>query len=233
MGVEPVPCYFRKDSLIFLAMPCEPGEKNMAAQIWSTENVENIIRQAQFINKAGSVDKLLPPQRVSSELDAKLSICSDRSPRVILVEKLGDYMVFIAVPAGKSPCDFVVWRYSPGLQGEEPLIIPSHDYLGKKFIELKGKDEVINEYLINATIRLVRDRMSVSEIMQRYFAGLSTALKEEIEKFLVTLKWVALQEDVNYPPPRYLGSKMVLSVFALLEAGFKPSELRRVIRFRK
>jgi hypothetical protein len=206
-------------------------EKNMAAQIWSAENVENIIKQGRFIDKVGSVDKLPQPQKVIRELDEKLSICKDRSSRLILVEKLGDYMVFIAVPAGKSDCDFIVWRYSPGLQGEQPLIIPSHDYLGRKFIELKGKNEVIDEYLINATLRLVRDRMSISEIMQRYFAGLSTALKEEIEKFLITLKWVALQEDVNYPPPRYLGSKMVLSVFALLEVGFKPSELRRVIRF--
>lgn len=203
----------------------------MAAQIWSAENVENIIKQGRFIDKVGSVDKLPQPQKVIRELDEKLSICKDRSSRLILVEKLGDYMVFIAVPAGKSDCDFIVWRYSPGLQGEQPLIIPSHDYLGRKFIELKGKNEVIDEYLINATLRLVRDRMSISEIMQRYFAGLSTALKEEIEKFLITLKWVALQEDVNYPPPRYLGSKMVLSVFALLEVGFKPSELRRVIRF--
>ncbi|MCC6005688.1 MAG: hypothetical protein LM590_15220 [Thermofilum sp.] len=206
-------------------------EKNMAAQIWSVENVENIIKQGRFIDKVGSVDKLPQPQKVIRELDEKLSICKDRSSRLILVEKLGDYMVFIAVPAGKSNCDFIVWRYSPGLRGEQPLIIPSHDYLGRKFIELKGKNEVIDEYLINATLRLVRDRMSISEIMQRYFAGLSTALKEEIEKFLITLKWVALQEDVNYPPPRYLGSKMVLAVFALLEVGFKPSELRRVIRF--
>jgi hypothetical protein len=206
-------------------------EKNMAAQIWSVENIENIIKQGRFIDKVGSVDKLPQPQKVIRELDEKLSICMDRSSRLILVEKLGDYMVFIAVPAGKSNCDFIVWRYSPGLQGEQPLIIPSHDYLGRKFIELKGKNEVIDEYLINATLRLVRDRMSISEIMQRYFAGLSTALKEEIEKFLITLKWVALQEDVNYPPPRYLGSKMVLAVFALLEVGFKPSELRRVIRF--
>lgn len=203
----------------------------MAAQIWSVENIENIIKQGRFIDKVGSVDKLPQPQKVIRELDEKLSICMDRSSRLILVEKLGDYMVFIAVPAGKSNCDFIVWRYSPGLQGEQPLIIPSHDYLGRKFIELKGKNEVIDEYLINATLRLVRDRMSISEIMQRYFAGLSTALKEEIEKFLITLKWVALQEDVNYPPPRYLGSKMVLAVFALLEVGFKPSELRRVIRF--
>jgi hypothetical protein len=206
-------------------------EKNMAAQIWSVENVENIIKQGRFIDKVGSVDKLPQPQEVIRELDEKLSICKDRSSRLILVEKLGDYMVFIAVPAGKSNCDFIVWRYSPGLQGEQPLIIPSHDYLGRKFIELKEKNEVIDEYLINATLRLVRDRMSISEIMQRYFAGLSIALKEEIEKFLITLKWVALQEDVNYPPPRYLGSKMVLAVFALLEVGFKPSELRRVIRF--
>jgi len=204
----------------------------MATQARIAKDVENIIKQGKFINKVGVVNQLPLPQNARSELDEKFSICRDRSPRIILVEKLGDYMVFIAVPGKKSPCDFTVWRYYPGARDEEPLIIPSHDYLGRKFTELKKKDELINEYLINATIRLVRDRLNTSEILKKYFAGLSDYLKEEVEKFLLTLKWVALQEDVNYPPPRYLGSKMILSIFALLEVGFKSTELRRVIRFR-
>jgi hypothetical protein len=34
----------------------------------------------------------------------------------------------------------------------------------------------------------------------------------------------------NYPPPK-LGSKMILAVLALIESGFEPKDIRRVIRF--
>jgi hypothetical protein len=65
--------------------------------------------------------------------------------------------------------------------------------------------------------------------MNRYFEKLSEELKRELEKFLHTLKWIGLQKDANYPPPK-LGSKMVLAVLALIEAGFEPKDIRRVIR---
>jgi hydrogenase maturation factor len=61
---------------------------------------------------------------------------------------------------------------------------------------------------------------------------LDTILQDELRKFLATLKWVGLQEDVNYPPPDYLGSKMTLAVYVLLEAGFDISEIRKIIRFK-
>jgi len=100
------------------------------------------------------------------------------------------------------------------------------------FVELKRKHSTIDEYLINATIKLLRDRWSIDSIINYYFNALSDDLKIEIRKFLATLKWIGLQEDTNYPPPNYLGSKMTLAVYALLEAGFSLSDLRRVIRFK-
>jgi hypothetical protein len=124
----------------------------------------------------------------------------------------------------------MVWRYSPKLKPQ--LKVPTHDDLGKVFLELKKRHERIDEFLINATIRLLRDRISVNEIIQRYFKDLDDMLKSEIRKFLITLKWIGLQEDVNYPPPRYMGSKMSLAVYDLLEVGFSLSDLRRVIRYR-
>ena len=41
-----------------------------------------------------------------------------------------------------------------------------------------------------------------------------------------------MQEDVDYPPLKYMGSKMSLAVYALLEAGFQLFELRGIARFR-
>jgi len=100
------------------------------------------------------------------------------------------------------------------------------------YVDLKKKDRKIDEYLINATFKLLRDRWSVNQIINNYFNDLSITLKEEIRKFLVTLKWIGLQEDANYPPPKYLGSKMTLAVYALLEAGFDPKkDIRKILRF--
>jgi hypothetical protein len=196
---------------------------------WNEGEVLKALNEKRYINGVGIIDRLPPPEDVKSELDAKFGICRDRSPRLILVERIDEYMVLIAIPDGKSGCDFRVWRYSLNLSPQ--VKIPTHDDLGKMFAELKRKHIVIDEYLINATIKLLRDRWSINDIINHYFNALSDDLKFEIKKFLATLKWIGLQEDANYPPPRYLGSKMTLAVYALLEIGFKLSDLRRVIRF--
>ncbi|MCC6021913.1 MAG: hypothetical protein LM560_02185 [Desulfurococcaceae archaeon] len=196
---------------------------------WNENEVLKALNEKRYINGVGIIDKLPPPGNVRNELDAKLGVCRDRSPRLILVEKINDYMVLIAIPDSKTECDFRVWRYSPNLSPQ--VKIPTHDDLGKMFAELKKKHSTIDEYLINATIRLLRDRWSIDNTINHYFNALSNDLKIEIKKFLATLKWIGLQEDTNYPPPKYLGSKMSLAVYALLEAGFTISEIRRVIRF--
>jgi len=85
--------------------------------------------------------------------------------------------------------------------------------------------------MINAVLRLIRDRESVPNILERYFPNLEKRLKLDVAKFLSTLKWVALEEDVNYPPPKYLGSKCTVAVYALLEAGFTMSDIRRIVKF--
>ena len=205
-------------------------EKDVRGSMWNEVKVGEVVSHGKYLNMVNIIDELPRPEAVRVTLDNKIGICRDRNPRVILVEIVGDYMVFIAIPDGKSDCDFMVWRYSPKL--EPQLKVPTHDDLGKVFLELKKRHELIDEFLINATIKLLKDRLSVNEIVQRYFKDLDDTLKSEIGRFLITLKWIGLQEDVNYPPPRYMGSKMSLAVYALLEAGFSLSELRRVIRFR-
>ena len=138
--------------------------------------------------------------------------------------------MFIQVPDGKSECDFLVWR-AIFSDGELDVKIPTHDDLGTMFLNCKKLSPNVDEYLINATIRLIRDRKSVECIIDKYFREENEQVKKEVKKFLCTLKWIGLQEDVNYPPPKNLGSKYTLAVYALLEAGFKLSDLRRVLRF--
>ncbi len=77
-----------------------------------------------------------------------------------------------------------------------------------------------------------RTKWGVERVVSRYFNNLDEGLRNEVREFLATLKWLALQEDVNFPPNEgKLGSRYTLAIYALLEAGFKLSEIRKVIRF--
>jgi hypothetical protein len=174
------------------------------------------------------------PKKLTSSvrdfLQETLQITNKDHHRLILVEEIGDYKLFIEISqeAIKGDYDFIVWRFSPIYN---PIIKrPSHNDIAEVFLRLRTMHPDIEEYLINACFRLLRDRLSVEKVMNRYFEKLSEELKKELEKFLHTLKWIGLQEDANYPPPK-LGSKMVLAVLALIESGFEPKDIRRVIRF--
>ncbi len=184
-------------------------------------------------NLAFAEDKYLPPpEKVRETFEKEFNIASDRAFRIILVEDFKDYNIFLQIPDGKSKYDFNVW-YAKYKENElEEISIPTHDYLGNWYRELKEKSEIIEEYLINAILRSIRDREPVLDVVDKFFKDLKDPLKIEIRKFLCTLKWIALQEDINYPPPKYMGSKYTLAVYALLEAGFQLKDLRRIIRFR-
>jgi hypothetical protein len=210
-------------------MPAAKPQK--PASVWDENSVLNAIKSHNYDDKVNCIDNLPPPEETQKVLEKILKICSDRSRRLFLVEKIGDYQVFISIPDGKSGCDFVVWRYDPYDPDRNIIRIPTHDYLAKIYNNLKRKNEIINEFLINSVIKLLRERLSIEKIMNKYYKDLDALLQNELRKFLATLKWVGLQEDVNYPPPKYLGSKMTLAVYALLEAGFNITEIRRVIRF--
>jgi len=176
------------------------------------------------------VQDLPKPEEVRDFLQETLQITNKDYHRLILVEEIGDYKLFVEITqeAMKGDYDFIIWRFSPVCN---PIIKrPSHNDIAEVFLGLRTMHPDIEEYLINACFRLLRDRLSVENVMNRYFEKLTEELKKELEKFLHTLKWIGLQEDANYPPPK-LGSKMVLAVLALIEAGFEPKDIRRVIRF--
>jgi hypothetical protein len=219
--------------------PQSEGERRMpgarrrkSASVWDKNSILTAIKSHSYDDKVGCIDDLPRPEDVRRILEKELKICSNRHRRLFLVEKIGDYQVFISIPDGKSDCDFVVWRYDLHDPDRNIVRIPTHDYLAKIYNNLKCKNEIINEFLINSVIKLLRERLSIEKIINKYYKDLDTILQDELRKFLATLKWVGLQEDVNYPPPDYLGSKMTLAVYVLLEAGFDISEIRKIIRFK-
>ncbi|MCX8166219.1 MAG: hypothetical protein N3D79_06530, partial [Acidilobaceae archaeon] len=135
--------------------------------------------------------------------------------------------VYTQFPGKKSEFDFIVWRFSPTLDPD--LKIPTHVDLGEIFLELKNNDLRLGELLLDSIFGFVRYRKSMGEIMKK-FEAFEEDLKREVFIFLSTLKWIALQEDVNYPPP-YLGSKYTLAVYILLDRGFEMRDVRRMLKF--
>ncbi|MEM0480779.1 MAG: hypothetical protein QXQ14_01150 [Candidatus Aenigmatarchaeota archaeon] len=200
---------------------------------------EEIIKKAQELIKENKFEtyfsiKIVEPEKVKEELENKLKICSNRSERLIKVEEIKFqnevYSIFIFIPGKKSECDFFVIRFDN--TSDQILKIPSHDDLANTYLSLKNRHEILEEYLINSVLRFLNNRKDENEIIKNYFSELNEELIFEVKKFFITLKWIAFQEDVNYPQPKYLGSKYTLSIFALLECGFKINEIRRILRFK-
>ena len=193
------------------------------------------ISSGDFIDATGIYDPIPPRERMREELEKPPIEILDRSFRVIKVEDLGDYKVFIQIPGEKTEYDFIVWRAIYSSSGVlEDLRIPTHVDLGKMYLELKRRSSVLSEYLLDSVLRFIRDRWPISRVIDHYFAGKlsNEELLKELKKFLLTLKWIAIQEDVNYPPPRNLGSIYALSVYAILEITGDLSAPWRIIRFR-
>lgn len=193
--------------------------------------VRDSIKRGHYIDAVKATKDYIPsPSATREYLERLFSICSDRPGfKLIKVEEIDDYNVFICVPNGKSECDYIVWRYSPYLNPD--IKIPTHDDLGLEYNRLKRLDHVIERDLIKSVLRLVRDRWTIDNIMSHYFSGLPQEHAREVKKFLATLKWIALQEDVNYPPPKRLGSKFTLALYLLLEGGFDLKDIRKILRF--
>lgn len=195
------------------------------------EKVRRVIINNNFIDAVGIFDPIPPREHVRRKLEEPPINILDRSFRVIKVEDLGAYKVFIQIPGEKSDYDFFIWRaiYRGGSLID--LKIPTHVDLGEMYLNLKRKHKILDEYLIDATIRFIRDRWSLNSVLEKYFSNLQAQLIFEVKKFLLTLKWIAIEEDANYPPNK-LGSLYALSVYAVLEVTRDLSSLWRIIRFR-
>ena len=185
-----------------------------------------------FIDATGIFDPIPSRERVREELKKPPINILDHSFRIIKVEDLDDYKIFIQIPGEKTEYDFFVWRAIYSDNTLVDLKIPSHDDLGKMYLNLKRMHRILEEYLINATLRFIRDRWSLNKVLENYFSDLPTQLVNEVKKFLLTLKWIAIEEDANYPPPN-LGSLYALSVYAILEVTGDLQSIRFIIRFRR
>jgi len=196
--------------------------------------VRKSIISGNIIRAVGILDPIPPREDVRNALSQPPINIRDRSPRVILVEDLGNYKVYIQIPGSKSEYDFFVWRAIFDDRGNiENLKIPTHDDLGEMYLDLKRRNNVLNEYLINATLRFIRDRWPLNNVLNNYFSNLPADLLNDVKKFLLTLKWIAIQEDANYPPPNNLGSIYALSVYAVLEVTEDISAIRKIICFER
>jgi hypothetical protein len=194
------------------------------------EQVRSKIVKGEFIDATGIFDPIPPRERVRNELAKPPINILDRTFRVIKVEDLGVYKVFIQIPGEKTEYDFFVWRALFKDNNLTDLKIPSHDDLGRMYLDLKRRHEKLDEYLINATLRFIRDRWPLDTVIKRYFSDLQEDLINYLKRFLLTLKWIAIQEDANYPPPN-LGSVYSLSVYAILEITGDLTAIRKIIRF--
>jgi len=195
---------------------------------------------------------MLEAEEARGILHSNLNICGEVGKRVFsvyIVEKLVDdqFIVLIQIPDGKKAkpikvsdkikygldkesdvsCDFNVWFID---KVSNQVILPTHDYMFSWYIRLKNS---IDERVVYDMISLlIRDRINYPDILSHYYNMLKNeSIKNELQKFLATLKWLTLEEDVNYQPPKYMGSKYMLAAYALLEMGFSPQEIRRLIRF--
>ncbi len=195
------------------------------------DTVRSKIISNEIISISNIFDPIPPRDQIREKLSQYQINILDRTFRIIKVEDLKDYKIFIQIPGEKTEFDFFVWRALFKNDDLMDLKIPSHDDLGKMYLDLKKKHDIINEYLIDATIKFIRDRWPINTVLSRYFTKLPQNLISDIKKFLLTLKWIAIQEDANYPPP-YLGSIYSLSVYAILEITGDLSALRKIIRFR-
>ncbi len=195
------------------------------------DTVRSKIISNEIISISNIFDPIPPRDQIREKLSQYPINILDRTFRIIKVEDLKDYKIFIQIPGEKTEFDFFVWRALFKNDDLMDLKIPSHDDLGKMYLDLKKKHDIINEYLIDATIKFIRDRWPINTVLSRYFTELPQNLISDIKKFLLTLKWIAIQEDANYPPP-YLGSIYSLSVYAILEITGDLSALRKIIRFR-
>ena len=194
------------------------------------EQVRSKIVKDEIIDATGIFDPIPPREHVRIELTKPPINILDRTFRIIKVEDLGNYKIFIQIPGEKTEYDFFVWRALFENNNLIDLKIPSHDDLGKMYLDLKRKHGKLDEYLINATLRFIRDRWPLNIVIRRYFSDLQEGLISYVRRFLLTLKWIAIQEDANYPPP-HLGSVYSLSVYAILEITGDLAAIRKIIRF--
>lgn len=161
------------------------------------EQIRNWIVRGKVFDAISIFDPIPPRDQVRAALTKPPINVLNRTFRVIRVEDLRDYKIFIQVPGEKTEYDFFVWRALFKNNSLVDLKIPSHDDLGRMYLELKKRHQKLDEHLINATLRFIRDRWQLEAVMERYFSELRGELVSGTRKFLLTLKWIAIKKTLT------------------------------------
>ncbi len=203
--------------------------------------IRDAIQKREVEEKVNECSKLMPASERAREILSKIfPLCGEigkREFKVFLVEEIGSFKVLIQIPDGKRAlghprkefsCDYNVWILENG-----KLLLPTHDYMFKWYKKLEDRLKNTNIDVYSLIEEMILKRTNYSEIVRRYEGILSNEIINDMTKFLATLKWIALQEDINYKPPEYMGSKYTLAAYALLKMNFSPSDIRKLLRFRQ
>ncbi len=121
------------------------------------------------------------------------------------VENLSDgRKIVVTKPGGKSVNDIMVWVYEgPGGTHWRP----SHSKIGKD-LKLKLNHHKKNGLAVIKALEKVYEGMEPNDILSadpllgQNLPGLP------VDLILKAYKWIWVQEDMNYPPPRFLGRAM-------------------------
>ena len=121
------------------------------------------------------------------------------------VEDLSDgRKIVVTKPGGKSVNDIMVWVYE-GLGGTHWR--PSHSKIGKD-LKLKLSHHRKNGLAVIKALEKVYegiepdDILSADPLLGQNLPGLP------VDLILKAYKWIWVQEDMNYPPPRFQGRAM-------------------------
>jgi hypothetical protein len=130
------------------------------------------------------------------------------------VETLEDgRKIMITKPGGKGADDIMVWVY----EGEEGIHWrPSHGQIRRDIEEKIKFDEEKGLAVLEALEKVYRgedpeDVLAANPVLGENLPGLPTDL------ILKSYKWIWVQEDCNYPPPRFLGRKMSMDELVKLK----------------
>jgi hypothetical protein len=160
-----------------------------------------------------------PTARDNLDVDVKLEKCRIRNAKsaefcrqIMAIPQLGYEVedlidgrkIVVTKPGGKSIKDIMVWVYEgPGGTHWRP----SHSQI-KKDLKLKlihNKESGLN--VIKALEKVYEgvepdDILAADPLLGQNLPGLP------VDLILKAYKWIWVQEDINYPPPRFLGRAM-------------------------
>ncbi len=187
-------------------------------KLYTMKKVCEALFNSSYVTALGKFADALPePEEVSQRVKELFGTVD-----VALVEDLGYKRIFISRPGFKGQDDFIVVSYDVI---ESRVKIPSHDDLARSFEELWKADPSEAEKTLDALVYMVRDRLGDERASKR--AGL-TIPSRGVDELIKTFKWIALQEDANYPPPENLGGVMALMYIASANFLLERDLLRRV-----